>query len=212
MKNTKKQRIAALLAATVVALSGCTTDKSDKEHEAATEDALTYEQTIAALEAQLREERSSHAQTAAALQQEISELRRQLVTLGATATPPTVTPEEISFTYRVEGEGAVITSYTGNTTLLAIPATLDGYPVVAIGERAFEGSALCAVVLPEGVESVGWFAFYGCASLSSVTLPETVSSIGYAVFDGCPELTVVCPAGSFAERYVKSYGIHHITT
>lgn len=211
MKNTKKKRVAVLLAAAVVALSGCTTN-SDKKNEAAAEDTLTYEQTIAALEAQLREERSAHAQTATALQEEISELRRQLVTLGATAVPPTIAPEEVSFTYRVEGEGAVITSYAGSATLLALPAVLDGYPVVAIGERAFEGSALCAIVLPEGVESVGWFAFYGCASLSSVTLPESVSSIGYAVFDGCPELTVVCPAGSFAERYAKSYGIHHITT
>ena len=107
---------------------------------------------------------------------------------------------------------AIITGYRGECALLTVPKALDGYPVIAIGERAFEGATFSAVILPEGISSIGWFAFYACENLINVTLPESVSSIGYAVFDGCGDLTVYCNADSYAARYAQSYGLTLITT
>ena len=39
------------------------------------------------------------------------------------------------------------------------------------------------VVIPEGVKSIGSWAFYGCSSLTGVTIPEGVKSIGERAFE-----------------------------
>ena len=44
----------------------------------------------------------------------------------------------------------------------------------------------CAsTIIPEGVTSIGNFAFEGCSSLSSISIPESVTSIGYRAFYAC---------------------------
>ena len=138
-------------------------------------------------------------------------LEEKLAQLNAKEDLP-LGEERVEFRYRLENGGAIITGYRGECALLTVPQTLDGYPVIAIGERAFEGATFSAVILQEGVSSIGWFAFYGCENLINVTLPESVSSIGYAVFDGCGDLSVYCSAGSYAARYAQSYGLTLVTT
>ena len=71
---------------------------------------------------------------------------------------------------------------------LAIPASLGGYPVTAIGEKAFHDiDGLVNVEVPASVTSIGDSAFDGCFSLLHVTLPgyfkdKELSS----AFSGCP--------------------------
>ena len=43
-------------------------------------------------------------------------------------------------------------------------------------------------VIPESVTKIGWFAFYGCSSLTSIIVPQNVTSIGYGAFGGCDSL------------------------
>ena len=117
-----------------------------------------------------------------------------------------------TFHYQLRNNKAVITGFEGSATLINVPATLDGYPVFAIGERAFEGKSITAIVLPEGVESIEWFAFYNCTALADVTLPNSITSIGYAVFDGCPDVTLICAQDSYAAEYAKSYGLPTVIT
>ena len=45
--------------------------------------------------------------------------------------------------------------------------------------------------LPEGLQTIGAQAFYGCSSLSSVTLPEGLQAIGASAFKYCESLTSV---------------------
>ena len=72
-------------------------------------------------------------------------------------------------------------------TDLAIP---EG--VTSIGDFAFSGcSGLSSVTIPEGVTSIGSYAFSGCSSLSSVTIPEGVTSIGSEAFGACSGLSFV---------------------
>ena len=48
---------------------------------------------------------------------------------------------------------------------------------------------LVGIVLPDGVENIGGYAFYGCSSLTNVTIPNSVMSIGDRAFYACTSLT-----------------------
>ncbi len=64
--------------------------------------------------------------------------------------------------------------------------------VTSIGEWAFYYcSSLASVTIPEGVTSIGGEAFSGCSSLASVTIPESVTSIGNYAFSYCSSLASV---------------------
>ena len=47
------------------------------------------------------------------------------------------------------------------------------------------------ITIPEGVTSIGEYAFLNCSGLTSVTIPEGVTSIGEYAFRGCTGLTSV---------------------
>ena len=53
------------------------------------------------------------------------------------------------------------------------------------------GKSETSFVIPDGVASIGRFAFYYCESLTSVTIPNSVTSIGDGAFGFCNGLTSV---------------------
>lgn len=67
----------------------------------------------------------------------------------------------------------------------AIPAG-----VKTIGNGAFQNTSVSSLVIPEGVTSIGDYAFAGCTSLTEITLPSTLRNIGANAFDGCTQLTI----------------------
>ncbi len=96
------------------------------------------------------------------------------------------------YTYTESGGNATITAYTGAGGDISIPATLGGYPTVAIGDNAFfSKSTLTSVTIPGSVTSIGVNAFYNCSGLNSVTIPDSVTSIGGSAFAYCSSLTSI---------------------
>lgn len=105
---------------------------------------------------------------------------------------PTIDPSEVLdyFTYRVVDGKAAITGFkqefSGNITL---PDTIDGYPVTAIDNVAFEAcQQLTGVVIPEGVIGIGWHAFENCPQLTDIFISSSVEIIDERVFENCGNL------------------------
>ena len=99
---------------------------------------------------------------------------------------------DYTWTYRINGDSAVIEGISPSTGAVTIPSTLGGKPVTSIGSDAFAGcSGLTSVTIGNGVTRIGEWAFYGCNSLTSVTIPDSVTSIGSDAFSGCSGLTSV---------------------
>ena len=126
-------------------------------------------------------------------------------------------------------EGYVVIGYEDGISSLVIPESIDGVPVVAIGERAFrECSTLNGdVVLPKSIVAIEkeafmnadglngriYFpqslkvisdrAFYGCQSLQGdLIIPDSVETIGDEAFSYCEEIGSAVYGG----RGLKSVG------
>ena len=126
-------------------------------------------------------------------------------------------------------EGYVVIGYEDGISSLVIPESIDGVPVVAIGERAFrECSTLNGdVVLPKSIVAIEkeafmnadglngriYFpqslkvisdrAFYGCQSLQGdLIIPDSVETIGDEAFSHCVEIGSAVYGG----RGLKSVG------
>jgi len=96
------------------------------------------------------------------------------------------------FTYEVSGDTITITGYTGTGGVVVIPDTIDGMPVVSIGDLAFLSiDYLTSVTIPDSVTTIGDGAFQDCTSLTSVTIGNSVTSIGGSAFYYCTNLTSV---------------------
>ena len=65
-------------------------------------------------------------------------------------------------------------------------------PALYINGAKVEGE----LVIPDGVETIPAYAFYGQTGITSITIPAGVTSIGNSAFDNCKNLTsIVIPAG-----------------
>ena len=110
------------------------------------------------------------------------------VTEPATTVPQETVPECLSYEI-VDGEVTITDCDTNASGELIIPATIEGYPVTAIGDKAFTGSnSLTSVIIGNSVTSIGDFAFRECFSLTSVSIGNSVTSIGDWAFRDCPNL------------------------
>ena len=116
---------------------------------------------------------------------------------GTTATRNISISIQNPFTYTIANGQVTITGYTGSGGILGIPATINGLPVTAIANYAFQDcTTITGMTIPSGVTSIGNSAFSGCSGLASVTIPGNVSSLGFYAFAYCSSLTNVTIPGS----------------
>ncbi|MCM1154658.1 MAG: leucine-rich repeat domain-containing protein [Roseburia sp.] len=73
--------------------------------------------------------------------------------------------------------------YNDSRSSIEIPDT-----IIEIGDFAFARSGITEAVLPEGLEKIGYAAFYHCAGLTNVVIPGTVTEIEPSAFDNTPWL------------------------
>ena len=73
----------------------------------------------------------------------------------------------------------------------AISFDASANPLSCANNLYLNGELVTELVIPEGVTSIGDWAFYNCSSLTSIEIPASVTSIGYAAFSGCSSLTSI---------------------
>jgi hypothetical protein len=112
---------------------------------------------------------------------------------GGAASPAA----DFTVTLTNDGEGVVITGYTGAAKAVKIPAIIQEMPVREIGEKAFsQNSDITSVVIPEGVTVIREAAFVGMMDLESVVIPDSVTEIESMAFSVCLSLaSVTLPKG-----------------
>ena len=111
------------------------------------------------------------------------------------------------YKYSLDKDGnATITGYSGSVSALAIPQTIDGHKVVAIGEGAFKGTCLVNVTIPDTVTKIWNGAFENCKRLSSAQLSNSLVELGYRAFSNCTSLTSIRIPKSLKKVYVYING------
>ena len=91
-----------------------------------------------------------------------------------------------------------IVSYEGTDTEMTIPGEINGYPVEAIDNRAFEHSSSIQILhISENVKRFDNMCFYGCRNLKKVELPSTLCEVfDQNPFEACPIEEISFPNGS----------------
>ena len=129
-------------------------------------------------------------------------------------------PEAVEgdFVYSVVDGEAVIIDYTGAGGDVGIPDTLGGYPVITIGEGAFNiNEDITSVVIPDSVVTIEARAFGWTENLTSVTLGNSVVSIGERAFErsGITSITLpdtVTEIGAYAFYMCRKLASVHISS
>ncbi len=85
---------------------------------------------------------------------------------------------------------------------IVIPATYNGLPVTAISPEAFSLTDITSVVIPEGVTTIGAYAFSFCLYLSEVTFPQSIELIDDCAFEECESLMEI----NLPDKYINMGG------
>ncbi len=141
------------------------------------------------------------------------------------------TQKENLWEYELYPEGVALTAYHGTATDVYVPATVDEYTVVKLGDGLFrDNDSLNSVTLGAGIEEIGtrcFFdcdnlvcivtdeelttigaeAFYSCNVFNSIILYDAVTTIGENAFSDCPNVTIWCNESTIAYTYATENSI-----
>lgn len=108
--------------------------------------------------------------------------------------------------YSAPNKTAIIEKET-NKLIIGLSNTVIPEGVVSIGEFAFNNcDGLLEIVIPEGVVSIDDYAFSYCMYLKSVTLPSTLIKIGRNAFGDCYQLETLTLPNNL--KYIDDLGFH----
>lgn len=74
-------------------------------------------------------------------------------------------------------------------------------------EGCFCYSDIKELDIPEGVKTIGKYAFYECISLHSIVIPTSVAEILEEAFEFTDNVTIYCHEGSYAHNYATIHNM-----
>lgn len=116
------------------------------------------------------------------------------------------------FKFYADGDGAYLLGYFGEPTDLELPETFGGEQYGIYKYAFYKNDFITEAVLPDGVTSVGDYAFSGCESLASVTIGDGVTQIGGYAFAECANLKSVAVGKGVKSIAAYAFiGCEHLT-
>ena len=113
-----------------------------------------------------------------------------------------------------DGTGIIITKYKGDVCNFIIQDSIEGLPIVEIGEDAFEASDVETVAIPSTVKKIDRDGFYNCKKLEKIYLSEGLEEIGQDAFNSTalteidlPDSLIKLGSGCFAYTKIKKVSI-----
>lgn len=79
-------------------------------------------------------------------------------------------------------KNTLITGLVGSNSVIVIPSLVNGVPVTGIWVRAFEGSELASITIPDTVTSIGDYAFAYCGNLNGVYFAGNAPAANWSLF------------------------------
>lgn len=120
------------------------------------------------------------------------------VSFGGTTANIPATVMNGATTYTVTALANYGLSQKPSLTSVTLPET-----VKKIGSHALRGTGITSMLIPNSVDTIGGFAFYGCTALTSVELGNGVKFIDICTFNDCSNLqTVKIGTGMIEIHYV----------
>ena len=125
--------------------------------------------------------------------------RSASLTLGTSDATVTAMLQTIGGSCGTNASWTLTQDGDGNYTRLTISGTgeMNDYPHITNGKDSYWrtsaawGYDLTSVTIPDGITSIGDFAFCGCQQLTSITIGSSVQNIGEASINHCDGLTTV---------------------
>jgi|GEM_PF-3320671 len=135
-----------------------------------------------------------------------------LATPAHAYSPNSNYPTETTFSYTTDADGnATVTGCVDTCPNdLVIPSTIDGNPVTAIGNYAFQAKGLTSISLPNSLLTISSGAFFS-NSLGSLLIPDSVTNIGSYAFYGAG-LTSVTIGNSVTSVGGSAFGDNSLTS
>ena len=79
-----------------------------------------------------------------------------------------------------------LVSYIGQEETVTLPLDINGYEY-----KIYRMQGVRNVIIPDGMTSIGFDAFFRCSSLERIEIPDSVTSIGGNALNGCSSLTSI---------------------
>jgi hypothetical protein len=112
------------------------------------------------------------------------------------------------FLFTTNNGAITITGYIGSGGTVAIPGTINGYPVTTIAGSAFyHETTVTNVTIPNSVTNLAPTPFYLCSSLINISVDAAnpnYASAGGVLFDKTLTTLVECPAGLAGSHVVSN--------
>lgn len=120
---------------------------------------------------------------------------------GSKYTDPDAIPDTDSSSDSSSG-----TSSSGPSISFSISFSETSNPLYNGADLYLNGKKVTELVIPDGIGSLGQYAFCGCSSITSVVLPESTKTIGYNAFLNCVNIKRVVMPGI---EYISTYAFRN---
>lgn len=122
----------------------------------------------------------------------VSKNVKKIVSLGdLLETVETIEVDEGNQIYDSRNDCNAIIESSTDKLIAGCETTEIPNSVKEIGERAFRGTGITKINLPDGLKKIGNYAFYKCTQLRSLTIPASVSDIGKEIFKSASNITEI---------------------